>query len=60
MLGLGGLCFRPEDAIPDFEAVLKLNKDIACAYVNLGLIFMTKHLNHHRYARWAVLSAGSV
>lgn len=39
---------RPEDAIPDFEAVLKLNKDIACAHVNLGLIYMTKHLNYHR------------
>nr|KAG5709228.1 hypothetical protein BaRGS_017980 [Batillaria attramentaria] len=39
---------RPEDAIPDFEAVLKLNKDIACAHVNLGLIFMTKHQNYHR------------
>ncbi|KAK7097844.1 uncharacterized protein [Littorina saxatilis] len=39
---------RPEDAIPDFEAVLKLNKDIACAHVNLGLIFMTKYMNHHR------------
>ncbi|KAH9523334.1 hypothetical protein Btru_066421, partial [Bulinus truncatus] len=39
---------KPEDAIPDFESVLKLNKDIAPAHVNLGLIFMTRHLNYHR------------
>ena len=40
--------FRPEDAIPDFESVLKLNKEIAAAHVNLGLIYMTKHMNFHR------------
>ncbi|XP_012943224.1 uncharacterized protein LOC101857057 [Aplysia californica] len=39
---------KPEDAIPDFESVLKLNKEIAAAHVNLGLIYMTKHLNYHR------------
>ena len=39
---------RHEDAIPDFEAVLKLDKDMACAHVNLGLIFMEKMQNHHR------------
>ncbi|XP_023933515.1 uncharacterized protein LOC106162457 [Lingula anatina] len=33
---------RPEDAIPDFETVLKLDKDIASAHVNLGLIYMTQ------------------
>ncbi|KAJ8298279.1 hypothetical protein KUTeg_024810, partial [Tegillarca granosa] len=39
---------KPEDAIPDFESVLKLNKDIACAHVNLGLIFMNHYENYHR------------
>ncbi|GFR77474.1 tetratricopeptide repeat protein 6, partial [Elysia marginata] len=39
---------KPEDAIPDFESVLRLNKDIAAAHVNLGLIYMTKHSNYHR------------
>ncbi|WAR00024.1 TTC6-like protein [Mya arenaria] len=39
---------RPDDAIPDFESVLKLNKDSACAHVNLGLIMMNHHDNYHR------------
>ncbi|XP_046576439.1 LOW QUALITY PROTEIN: uncharacterized protein LOC124284394 [Haliotis rubra] len=39
---------KAEDAIPDFESVLKLNKDVACAHVNLGLIFMKKYENYHR------------
>uniref|UniRef100_A0A2C9LFL2 Uncharacterized protein n=1 Tax=Biomphalaria glabrata TaxID=6526 RepID=A0A2C9LFL2_BIOGL len=39
---------KPEDAIQDFESVLKLNKDIAPAHVNLGLIFMNRHCNYHR------------
>ncbi|XP_078324094.1 uncharacterized protein LOC111124594 isoform X6 [Crassostrea virginica] len=39
---------RFEDAIPDFESVLKLNKDIACAHVNLGLIYMNHYENYHR------------
>ncbi|ELT94016.1 hypothetical protein CAPTEDRAFT_222812 [Capitella teleta] len=39
---------KHEDAIPDFEAVLKLDKDCACAHVNLGLIFMQKMNNYHR------------
>ncbi|CAL1530862.1 unnamed protein product [Lymnaea stagnalis] len=39
---------KPESAIPDFESVLKLNKDVAAAHVNLGLIFMTRHSNYHR------------
>ncbi|XP_059155839.1 uncharacterized protein LOC131940934 [Physella acuta] len=39
---------RPDDAIPDFESVLKLNKDLAAAHVNLGLIFMTRHFNFQR------------
>ncbi|XP_069130069.1 uncharacterized protein [Argopecten irradians] len=39
---------KHEDAIPDFESVLKLNKDIACAHVNLGLIFMNHYDNYHR------------
>ncbi|KAK6173455.1 hypothetical protein SNE40_016901 [Patella caerulea] len=38
----------PEDAIADFESVLALNKDVACAHVCLGLIHMTKFNNHHR------------
>ncbi|XP_041358343.1 uncharacterized protein LOC121375146 isoform X3 [Gigantopelta aegis] len=36
------------DAICDFESVLKLNKDVACAHVNLGLIYMKKYQNYHR------------
>lgn len=40
--------YRFEDAIPDFESVLKLNKDIACAHVNLGLIYMNHYENYHR------------
>ncbi len=40
--------FRHADAIPDFEAVLKLDKDMAVAHVNLGLIFLQKLENHHR------------
>ncbi|CAG2247704.1 Tetratricopeptide repeat protein 6 [Mytilus edulis] len=39
---------RYEDAIPDFESVLKLRKDVACAHVNLGLIFMNHYENYHR------------
>ena len=39
---------RYDDAIPDFEAVLKLNKDMAVAHVNLGLIYMLKLDNYHR------------
>lgn len=42
------LIHRFEDAIPDFESVLKLNKDIACAHVNLGLIYMNHYENYHR------------
>ena len=42
-------CFRPEDAIPDFESVLKLNKDNACSHVNLGLIMMNHYGNYHRF-----------
>ena len=41
--------YRPEDAAPDFESVLKLNKDFACAHVNLGLIMMSHYNNYHRY-----------
>lgn len=49
MLHVYGLVFhRFEDAIPDFESVLKLNKDIACAHVNLGLIYMNHYENYHR------------
>lgn len=43
------LRFRHEDAIPDFEAVLKLDKEMATAHVNLGLIYMLKMENYHRY-----------
>ncbi|XP_052281417.1 uncharacterized protein LOC127878913 isoform X2 [Dreissena polymorpha] len=39
---------RPDDAMPDFESVLKLNKDNACAHVNLGLIMMNHYDNYHR------------
>ena len=42
---------RYDDAIPDFEAVLKLNKDMAVAHVNLGLIYMLKLDNYHRCVR---------
>ncbi|XP_022099054.1 uncharacterized protein LOC110983798 isoform X2 [Acanthaster planci] len=39
---------RYEDAIADFENVLKLDKTIAAAHVNLGLIYMTKVENYHK------------
>lgn len=45
------ICFpfcRPTDAIPDFESVLKLNKDMACAHINIGLILMNHYQNYHR------------
>lgn len=42
------ICYRAEDAIPDFESVLKLNKESACAHVNLGLIMMNHYENNHR------------
>ncbi|XP_072039506.1 uncharacterized protein [Amphiura filiformis] len=37
---------RHEDAIADFENVLRLDKAIAGAHVNLGLIYMTKLDNY--------------
>ena len=43
------LIFRFEDAIPDFESVLKLKHDMACAHVNLGLIYLNKLHNCHRF-----------
>ncbi|XP_074650504.1 uncharacterized protein LOC141905524 isoform X2 [Tubulanus polymorphus] len=43
---------RWEDAIPDFEAVLKLNKDIACAHVNLGLIYYQLESYHRAVKRF--------
>ncbi|XP_038063059.1 uncharacterized protein LOC119733763 isoform X2 [Patiria miniata] len=39
---------RYEDAIADFDNVLKLDKTIAAAHVNLGLIYMTKVENYHK------------
>lgn len=33
---------QPEEAIADFEAILKLRKDVAVAHLNLGLIYLTK------------------
>ena len=44
-----GCHFRHEDAIPDFEAVLRLDSQMACAHVNLGLIYMLKSENYHRW-----------
>lgn len=39
---------RHEDAIMDFEAVVKLDRDMACAHVNLGLIYLNRMGNPHR------------
>uniref|UniRef100_A0A1I8F7H0 TPR_REGION domain-containing protein n=1 Tax=Macrostomum lignano TaxID=282301 RepID=A0A1I8F7H0_9PLAT len=32
----------PEDAIPDFETLVRLRQDIPCAHVNLGLVYTTR------------------
>lgn len=40
--------YRFEDVILDFESVFKLNKDIVCVYVNLGLIYMNYYENYYR------------
>ncbi|XP_064609394.1 LOW QUALITY PROTEIN: uncharacterized protein LOC135473473 [Liolophura sinensis] len=39
---------KPEDAIPDFEALLKLDNDISVAHINLGLIYMKKFEDYSR------------
>ncbi|XP_033111439.1 uncharacterized protein LOC117112460 isoform X2 [Anneissia japonica] len=39
---------RFEDAMADFESVLKLDRNMAAAHVNLGLIYMTKLNNYHK------------
>ncbi|XP_064636762.1 uncharacterized protein LOC135493378 isoform X2 [Lineus longissimus] len=44
---------RPEDAIPDFESVLKLNKDNACAHNNLGLIYYQMENYHTAIKRFS-------
>jgi len=33
---------QPDDAIADFEAILKLRNDVALAHLNLGLIYLTR------------------
>lgn len=40
---------QPEDAIADFEAILKLRKDVAVAHLNLGLIYLTKMDSFQKY-----------
>ena len=40
---------QPEDAIADFEAILKLRKDVAVAHLNLGLIYLTKMDSYQKY-----------
>lgn len=42
---------QPEDAIADFEAILKLRKDVAVAHLNLGLIYLTKMESFQKYVR---------
>ncbi len=54
------IIIRHEDAIPDFEAVLKLNKDMAVAHTNLGLIYMLKMENYHRYPYISGFGVGRV
>jgi tetratricopeptide (TPR) repeat protein len=44
---------RPDDAIPDFESVLKLNKDNACAHNNLGLIYYQMENYHTAIKRFS-------
>ncbi|PAA62172.1 hypothetical protein BOX15_Mlig000887g4 [Macrostomum lignano] len=39
---------RPEDAIPDFETLVRLRQDIPCAHVNLGLVY--HHTDRHHLA----------
>ena len=40
---------RHDDAISDFDSVLKLDRSIAAAHVNLGLIYMAQLDNYHKY-----------
>lgn len=39
---------RWEDAVPDFEAALQLDSELASAHVNIGLIYITKYSNYHK------------
>ncbi|XP_071949677.1 uncharacterized protein [Antedon mediterranea] len=39
---------RCEDAMTDFESVLKLDRNMAAAHVNLGLIYMNKLNNYYK------------
>ncbi|XP_071844864.1 uncharacterized protein [Apostichopus japonicus] len=39
---------KHRDAISDFENVLKLNKHMSAAYVNMGLIYMNKLDNYYK------------
>lgn len=40
--------FRWEDAVPDFEAALQLDSNLASAHVNIGLIYIIKNSNYHK------------
>jgi len=42
---------RWEDAVPDFEAALQLDPNLASAHVNIGLIYITKYSNYHKAVR---------
>ncbi|KAL9955567.1 hypothetical protein ACROYT_G036906 [Oculina patagonica] len=42
---------RWEDAVPDFEAALQLDSELASAHVNIGLIYITKYSNYHKAVR---------
>ncbi|XP_067933193.1 uncharacterized protein [Watersipora subatra] len=42
---------QPEDAIADFEAILKLRKDVAVGHLNLGLIYLTKMDSYQKAIR---------
>ncbi|XP_048585429.1 uncharacterized protein LOC5512045 isoform X2 [Nematostella vectensis] len=42
---------RWEDAIPDFEAAIRLDPSLASAYVNIGLIYIIKHSNYQKAIR---------
>lgn len=39
---------RWEDAVPDFEAALQLDSELASAHVNIGLIYIIKYSNYHK------------
>lgn len=52
---LNWLFFRWEDAVPDFEAALQLDSELASAHVNIGLIYIIKYSNYHKYVNKLII-----